>query len=57
MLTRFTVNNFKSLLNFEFKPAGVNLLVGANNAGKTNLCSAIRFLGLTASSTLHDAVF
>ena len=55
MLDRFWVSNFKSLVNVEFRPAGVNLLVGANNAGKTNLCHALRFLALTARMPLDDA--
>jgi predicted ATPase len=55
MLKRFRVSNFKSLLNVEFKPVGLNLLVGQNNAGKSNLCSALRFLGLTSSNTLENA--
>lgn len=56
MLKRFRVNNFRSLLNAEFRPAGVNVLIGRNNAGKTNLCSALRFLGLSASLPLEDAI-
>lgn len=56
MLTRFRVNNFKSLLNFEFRPVGMNLVIGPNNAGKTNLCSALRFLGLTSQQTLDGAI-
>lgn len=56
MLKRVRVNNFRSLLNVEFRPVGVNVLIGPNNAGKTNLCSAIRFLGLTASQPLEDAI-
>ncbi len=56
MLKRFRVNNFRSLLNAEFRPTGVNVLIGRNNAGKTNLCSALRFLGLSASLPLEDAI-
>jgi predicted ATPase len=56
MLKRFRVNNFRSLLNVEFRPVEVNVLIGPNNAGKTNLCSAMRFLGLTASRPLEDAI-
>jgi len=56
MLKRFRINNFRSLLNVEFRPVGVNVLIGPNNAGKTNLCSALRFLGLTASQSLEDAI-
>ena len=55
MLKRFRVSNFKSLLNVEFRPVGLNLLVGPNNSGKTNLCSALRFLGLSSSGTLENA--
>lgn len=45
MLRKFTVNNFKSLINVTYEPGAVNLLVGVNNSGKTNLCQALRFLG------------
>lgn len=55
MLKRLRVNNFKSLLNIEFAPSGINLLVGPNNAGKTNLCTAIRMLGLSSKQTLDAA--
>lgn len=55
MLKRFRVNNFKSLLNLEFAPSGVNLLVGPNNAGKTNLCTALRMLGLSSKQPLDAA--
>jgi recombinational DNA repair ATPase RecF len=57
MLKRFFVNNFRSLLNVEFRPAGINLLVGPNNAGKTNLCSALRFVGGTSEQALDAAMF
>lgn len=56
MLTRLHVNNFKSLLNFEFRPVGTNLIIGSNNAGKTNLCSALRFLGLSSENGLDTAI-
>ena len=56
MLKRLRVNNFKSLVNVEFRPAAVNLLIGPNNSGKTNLCAAMRFLGLTACGSLRDAI-
>jgi predicted ATPase len=56
MLKRLRINNFKSLLNFEFKPVGMNLIIGQNNAGKTNLCSALRFLGLSSKYNLDNAM-
>lgn len=48
MLRKFTVNNFKSLINVTYEPGIVNLLIGKNNSGKTNLSQAIRFLSGTA---------
>ena len=57
MLKEFRVSNFKSLLNVEFRPVGLNLIVGANNAGKTNLCHALRFLGLTSLMPLEQAAY
>ncbi len=55
MLKRFRVNNFKSLLNVEFVPSGVNLVIGPNNAGKTNLCTALRLVGLSSKHSLDAA--
>jgi predicted ATPase len=55
MLTRFRVNNFKNLINVEFRPAGLNLLIGQNNAGKTNLCQALHFFALASRMPLKDA--
>jgi len=43
-------------MNFEFCPQGVNLLIGPNNSGKTSLCQAMHFLGLTTSLTVKDAM-
>jgi predicted ATPase len=37
MLKRLYADNYKSLFNFEFQPAAVNLLVGRNGSGKTSL--------------------
>lgn len=45
MLQEFRVDNFKSLINIVFKPQEINLLLGKNNSGKTNLCQALQFVG------------
>ena len=55
MLNQFRADNFKSLVNVAFEPSGLNLLVGSNNAGKTNLCHAMRFLSLTSKMSLQEA--
>jgi predicted ATPase len=56
MLCKFTVNNFKSLVNVTYEPGGVNLLIGVNSSGKTNFCQALRFLSQLAH-TRGKAIF
>ena len=51
MLQEFRVDNYKSLINVTFKPHDLNLLIGLNNSGKTNLCQALQFV---ANSTLFS---
>ena len=55
MLDYFRADNFKSLVNVSFEPAGLNLLIGSNNTGKTNLCRAMRFLSWTSRASLLEA--
>lgn len=55
MLEYFRADNFKSLVNVSFEPTGLNLLVGTNNSGKTNLCHAMRFLSWTSRASLLEA--
>ena len=50
MLKRFEVDNFKTHINTVFEPAPINLLIGKNNAGKTNLCDALLFLSWSSRS-------
>jgi len=56
MLNKFYVNNFKSLMKLSFEPGPVNLIIGLNNAGKTNLCLAMQFLSLSSYMTISDAL-
>ena len=44
MITRLYVNNFKTLVNFELPLGPMNLLLGANGSGKSNVLEAIRLL-------------
>lgn len=41
MITRIYVDNFRTLVNFEWKPGRVALLMGANGSGKTSLLHAL----------------
>ena len=54
MLQEFRVDNFKSLINIVFKPQEINLLLGRNNSGKTNLCQALQFVGASSLFPLNE---
>lgn len=54
MLTGFFVNNFLSWIDARLDLKPLNLILGPNNAGKSNLCNALRFMSLAASHPLDD---
>ncbi len=56
MLKEFWVDNYKSLVNMTFCPSEQNLLLGANNSGKTNLCQAMTLLSVTAQLPLDRCI-
>ncbi|MBL8914953.1 MAG: AAA family ATPase [Archangium sp.] len=45
MLTRLRVENYKSLVDFEFAPPKLAVLIGPNGAGKTSIGAALYGLG------------
>ncbi|WP_081613469.1 ATP-binding protein [Xanthomonas sp. SHU 308] len=57
MLTKISCNGFRSLSNFsmDIKP-GINLLLGPNGSGKTNIISLLDFIGKLAELPLTEAV-
>jgi predicted ATPase len=44
MITRFRVQNFKNLVDIDFKPQPLNVIIGSNGCGKSSLLQAIDFL-------------
>lgn len=44
MLTRIYVNNYKCLVNFEFRPSRTQLIIGRNGTGKTTVLDVIALL-------------
>jgi len=44
MLTRIYIDNFRSFVNFEYRPQTKQLLLGPNGSGKSSLLEAIRYL-------------
>ncbi|RJP35060.1 MAG: hypothetical protein C4547_10125 [Phycisphaerales bacterium] len=55
MLRKLKLHNYRTFLNAEFDFTDRHLVIGANNSGKTNLSSAIVFLGATARQDLTTA--
>jgi putative ATP-dependent endonuclease of OLD family len=43
-ITHIRIQNFRSIKQLELSPGGITALVGPNNAGKTNILSAVNFL-------------
>jgi AAA15 family ATPase/GTPase len=63
MLKKFTIDNFKSLIEFSFPPAQnkeslpqFSCLVGTNGAGKSTILQAFDFIHHLASGTLDTWV-
>jgi len=54
MLTQVSIRNFKSILNQEFFPGLMNILIGANGSGKSNILEAIGVLSAAASGIVDD---
>ena len=59
MITRFKIDNFKSLVDFELPPKGHTLggftcLIGLNGAGKTTLLQAFDFIAKIATGRVGD---
>jgi predicted ATPase len=44
MLTRIYIDNFRCFVNFEYKPARRQLIMGSNGSGKSSLLDALLFL-------------
>ena len=57
MLSKITVNGFKSLENFTLSFGhGLNVLIGPNGAGKSNICQSLALLGAAADNKLIEYV-
>jgi predicted ATPase len=55
-LTKVNIQAYRSLYSVELVPRPFTVLVGPNNAGKTNLAGALEFLGRIARHGLEVAV-
>jgi hypothetical protein len=53
-LTSFSVKGFKSLYDVEFEPGYLNIFIGANGSGKSNILEAIGVYGAAVSGTINE---
>lgn len=57
MITEIYVNGFKSLMDFSMKiNPGINVLVGSNGAGKTNIVQFIEFISVLFDDGVSRAI-
>ncbi len=54
MLTRLKLTGFKSLSELEIFPARINVFIGANGSGKSNILEAIGLLSAAAGGRVDD---
>ena len=54
MITKITVRSFKSIENAEIELGNLNVFVGANGSGKSNLLEAIGVLSAAADGKVND---
>lgn len=54
MIHKISINSFKSLLDVDLELGKVNVFVGANGSGKSNLLEAIGVLGAAAAGRVND---
>ena len=54
MITKISVTNFKSIERLELELGHVNVFVGANGSGKSNLLEAIGVLSAAADGKVTD---
>jgi predicted ATPase len=55
-ITRICARNFRSLKNVDVQLAPLNVLIGPNGSGKTNLLNVLRFLATTVRFDLSAAL-
>ncbi|MCP5111185.1 MAG: AAA family ATPase [bacterium] len=55
-LKKLKIEGYRSLKSVEWEPASLNVLIGPNASGKSNLLQALSLLPAAAKGTLYDEV-
>lgn len=56
MLTTLSINNYRSILKLTLPLGPLNVIVGANGSGKSNLYRALRLLAVTAQGSVVNSL-
>ncbi|NOR69223.1 MAG: AAA family ATPase [Methylomarinum sp.] len=57
MITKINVDGFKSLSDFNLKfNRGLNVLIGPNGVGKSNICQSLALIGAAANNELTEYI-
>jgi predicted ATPase len=56
MLTKLSIQHYRSIQGLDLTPAHVNVLVGPNSAGKSNLIDAVKFIRDALENGLDQAI-
>ena len=56
MITRIVLEGFKSIRKLDLELRSLNVLIGANGAGKSNFIAVFRLLNELASGNFQNAV-
>ena len=55
-ITSFEARDFRSLQNIRWDPGGLNVLIGPNGSGKTNLVLLLKLIAQSARGKLSDSI-
>ncbi len=56
MITKLSVKGFKSFRDFVIQPGHMNLVIGANGTGKSNLADLVRFIARISKDGLRTTI-
>ena len=55
-ITNISINGFRSLRNVNWEPGALNVIIGYNASGKSNLLKCLKFIWASSSGQLRESV-